>query len=150
MGKGKSSKGGGGGSKKGGAAEAAKKCTCDHPYQCSCGNRPERPSRWVCFLFVLCDYTHVALYIMCSCKNCCAWWCQSDDSWNISHAKLLYFILSTTPQNTIPNLFYYIEDTSGIQQHSNGEGRVTNKRVPRDKPHQFHKPIKLQQWVTPH
>ncbi|KAL7550933.1 hypothetical protein ACHAWF_014139 [Thalassiosira exigua] len=39
MGKSKSSKGG----KKGG--EAAKKCTCDHPYQCSCDNRPERPSK---------------------------------------------------------------------------------------------------------
>eukprot|EP00804_Cyclotella_cryptica_P010194 CCRYP_013832-RA/>CCRYP_013832-RA protein AED:0.01 eAED:0.01 QI:166/1/1/1/1/0.8/5/1790/1137 len=25
--------------------ETAKKCTCDHPFQCSCGNRPERPSK---------------------------------------------------------------------------------------------------------
>ncbi|KAL7522187.1 hypothetical protein ACHAWX_006877 [Stephanocyclus meneghinianus] len=25
--------------------EATKKCTCDHPFQCSCGNRPERPSK---------------------------------------------------------------------------------------------------------
>lgn len=34
------------GGKKGGAASAAApKCTCDHPYQCSCGNRPERPSK---------------------------------------------------------------------------------------------------------
>lgn len=23
----------------------AAKCTCDHPFQCSCGNRPERPSK---------------------------------------------------------------------------------------------------------
>jgi len=32
---------------KGGAAApvATKKCTCDHPYNCECGNRPERPSR---------------------------------------------------------------------------------------------------------
>ncbi|KAL9179142.1 hypothetical protein ACHAXT_000184 [Thalassiosira profunda] len=24
---------------------AAKKCACDHPYRCQCGNRPERPSK---------------------------------------------------------------------------------------------------------
>lgn len=24
---------------------SAPKCTCDHPYKCSCGNRPERPSK---------------------------------------------------------------------------------------------------------
>ena len=36
-----------GGGKKGGgaAASAAPRCTCDHPYQCNCGNRPERPSK---------------------------------------------------------------------------------------------------------
>lgn len=34
-------KGGG----KGGKAAAAPKCTCTHLYECSCGNRPERPSR---------------------------------------------------------------------------------------------------------
>jgi len=40
------SKGGGGKAKSGGKDGASKnKCTCDHPYQCSCGNRPERPSR---------------------------------------------------------------------------------------------------------
>ena len=45
--KNKSSKG----SKKGGdnnnkAAQQQKQgCKCDHPYQCDCGNRPERPSR---------------------------------------------------------------------------------------------------------
>jgi len=26
-------------------AEPAKKCTCDHPFKCDCGNRPERPSK---------------------------------------------------------------------------------------------------------
>ena len=26
-------------------AAAVAKCTCDHPFQCDCGNRPERPSR---------------------------------------------------------------------------------------------------------
>ncbi|KAL3921982.1 MAG: hypothetical protein SGILL_002453 [Bacillariaceae sp.] len=33
--------------KKGGssAKESAPKCTCDHPFSCSCGNRPERPSK---------------------------------------------------------------------------------------------------------
>ncbi|KAL7543887.1 hypothetical protein ACHAXR_013327 [Thalassiosira sp. AJA248-18] len=41
MGKNKSSKGGSSGSKK----EPIKKCNCDHPFQCDCGNRPERPSR---------------------------------------------------------------------------------------------------------
>lgn len=30
---------------KGAAAVAPPKCTCDHPFQCSCGNRPERPSK---------------------------------------------------------------------------------------------------------
>ena len=47
MGKNKSNKGGGG-NKKGGSEKVATKqqqCTCDHPYQCNCGNRPERPSR---------------------------------------------------------------------------------------------------------
>lgn len=43
MGKGKSSKGGG--TSKKGNAEPVKKCSCTHPYQCSCGNRPERPSK---------------------------------------------------------------------------------------------------------
>eukprot|EP00429_Kryptoperidinium_foliaceum_P030446 CAMPEP_0176141002 /NCGR_PEP_ID=MMETSP0120_2-20121206/71690_1 /TAXON_ID=160619 /ORGANISM="Kryptoperidinium foliaceum, Strain CCMP 1326" /LENGTH=72 /DNA_ID=CAMNT_0017477113 /DNA_START=31 /DNA_END=245 /DNA_ORIENTATION=- len=33
-----------GGAKGGKAAEQAK-CTCDHPYQCNCGNRPPRPSK---------------------------------------------------------------------------------------------------------
>lgn len=42
MGKSKSSKG----SKKGGdKAQQKQVCKCDHPYQCDCGNRPERPSR---------------------------------------------------------------------------------------------------------
>jgi len=41
MGKSKSSKG----SKKGGDKAQQKQCKCDHPYQCDCGNRPERPSR---------------------------------------------------------------------------------------------------------
>jgi hypothetical protein len=27
------------------AASSVLKCTCDHPYNCSCGNRPERPSK---------------------------------------------------------------------------------------------------------
>jgi hypothetical protein len=27
------------------AAAVAPKCTCDHPFECSCGNRPPRPSR---------------------------------------------------------------------------------------------------------
>ena len=40
MGKSKSKKGG---SKA--AAPPAKKCTCEHLYKCSCGNRPERPSK---------------------------------------------------------------------------------------------------------
>ena len=44
MGKKGGKSGGGGGGKKGGAASTPK-CTCDHPYQCSCGNRPERPSK---------------------------------------------------------------------------------------------------------
>ncbi len=26
-------------------AKAAPRCSCDHPFNCSCGNRPERPSR---------------------------------------------------------------------------------------------------------
>ena len=40
------SKGGGGKKGKGsGGAAAAPKCTCDHPFNCSCGNRPARPSR---------------------------------------------------------------------------------------------------------
>ena len=30
---------------KSGAAVAPPKCNCDDPYQCNCGNRPERPSR---------------------------------------------------------------------------------------------------------
>jgi hypothetical protein len=30
---------------KGAAIAAPPKCTCDDPYKCSCGNRPERPSR---------------------------------------------------------------------------------------------------------
>jgi len=34
-----------GGGKKGAQSAAAPKCTCDHPYQCNCGNRPERPSK---------------------------------------------------------------------------------------------------------
>eukprot|EP00522_Entomoneis_paludosa_P010319 CAMPEP_0172441418 /NCGR_PEP_ID=MMETSP1065-20121228/1967_1 /TAXON_ID=265537 /ORGANISM="Amphiprora paludosa, Strain CCMP125" /LENGTH=1439 /DNA_ID=CAMNT_0013190781 /DNA_START=22 /DNA_END=4341 /DNA_ORIENTATION=- len=38
---GKAKKGG----KGGGAAAAAPKCTCDHPFKCTCGNRPERPSK---------------------------------------------------------------------------------------------------------
>ena len=45
MGKSKSSKGS---SKKGGDNNnkaQQKQCKCDHPYQCDCGNRPERPSR---------------------------------------------------------------------------------------------------------
>lgn len=45
MGKKGGKAGGGGGGKKGGAASSAPKCTCDHPYQCQCGNRPERPSK---------------------------------------------------------------------------------------------------------
>ena len=32
-------------SKKGGGNAQANKCVCDHPFQCSCGNRPERPSK---------------------------------------------------------------------------------------------------------
>ena len=28
-----------------GSTPSAPKCTCDHPYKCSCGNRPERPSK---------------------------------------------------------------------------------------------------------
>ena len=28
-----------------GGAKNQKKCTCDHPYKCDCGNRPERPSK---------------------------------------------------------------------------------------------------------
>lgn len=31
--------------KKNNGAAASAKCTCEHPYQCSCGNRPERPSK---------------------------------------------------------------------------------------------------------
>lgn len=31
--------------KKDKASSAAPKCTCDHPFDCSCGNRPPRPSR---------------------------------------------------------------------------------------------------------
>ena len=27
------------------AASKAPKCTCEHPYKCNCGNRPERPSK---------------------------------------------------------------------------------------------------------
>jgi hypothetical protein len=27
------------------ATAAAPKCTCDHPFHCDCGNRPERPSK---------------------------------------------------------------------------------------------------------
>mmetsp|Transcript_15236 Transcript_15236/g.33072 ORF Transcript_15236/g.33072 Transcript_15236/m.33072 type:complete len:1605 (-) Transcript_15236:173-4987(-) len=41
MGKNKSNKGSSSSSKGG----APPKCTCDHPFQCDCGNRPERPSR---------------------------------------------------------------------------------------------------------
>ena len=44
MGKSKSSKS----SKKGDTTNKKaqqKQCKCDHPYQCDCGNRPERPSR---------------------------------------------------------------------------------------------------------
>ena len=33
------------GSKDSAAAAAGPACTCDHPYQCDCGNRPPRPSR---------------------------------------------------------------------------------------------------------
>ncbi len=29
----------------GAADKKAPKCTCDHPFQCKCGNRPERPSK---------------------------------------------------------------------------------------------------------
>ena len=29
------------------AAAAIKKCTCEHPFTCECGNRPERPTRGV-------------------------------------------------------------------------------------------------------
>jgi ATP-dependent RNA helicase DHX57 len=32
-------------SSKGGKNDATPKCTCEHPFQCDCGNRPERPSR---------------------------------------------------------------------------------------------------------
>lgn len=32
-------------SKKGAAFSAPPKCNCDHPFNCDCGNRPERPSR---------------------------------------------------------------------------------------------------------
>lgn len=32
-------------SKKGAASSAPPKCNCDHPFNCDCGNRPERPSR---------------------------------------------------------------------------------------------------------
>ena len=28
-----------------GSTPSAPKCICDHPYKCSCGNRPERPSK---------------------------------------------------------------------------------------------------------
>ena len=38
----------GGGKGKGGSSSSktqAPKCTCDHPYNCSCGNRPPRPSK---------------------------------------------------------------------------------------------------------
>eukprot|EP00579_Thalassiosira_antarctica_P027774 CAMPEP_0202007050 /NCGR_PEP_ID=MMETSP0905-20130828/11633_1 /ASSEMBLY_ACC=CAM_ASM_000554 /TAXON_ID=420261 /ORGANISM="Thalassiosira antarctica, Strain CCMP982" /LENGTH=1614 /DNA_ID=CAMNT_0048564925 /DNA_START=88 /DNA_END=4932 /DNA_ORIENTATION=+ len=48
MGKSKSNKGGsssGSGSKAQKGGEPSKKCICDHPFQCDCGNRPERPSR---------------------------------------------------------------------------------------------------------
>jgi hypothetical protein len=31
--------------KGGNAAAAIKKCTCEHPFTCECGNRPERPTR---------------------------------------------------------------------------------------------------------
>ncbi len=41
----KSSKGGS--SKKGGKATTAIACQCADPYQCICGNRSERPSRYV-------------------------------------------------------------------------------------------------------
>ncbi len=34
-----------GGSKQKQGSSNSKKCTCDDPYRCSCGNRPERPSR---------------------------------------------------------------------------------------------------------
>jgi hypothetical protein len=33
------------GKQKGAATAAPPKCSCDDPYKCSCGNRPERPSR---------------------------------------------------------------------------------------------------------
>lgn len=33
------------GSGKGGKQGKEEKCICEHPFQCSCGNRPERPSR---------------------------------------------------------------------------------------------------------
>ncbi|GMH85017.1 hypothetical protein TrVE_jg5124 [Triparma verrucosa] len=33
------------GDKKGGKASATPVCNCEHPFQCDCGNRPERPSR---------------------------------------------------------------------------------------------------------
>jgi len=33
------------GTSKAAAAAAAPKCTCDHPFKCTCGNRPERPSK---------------------------------------------------------------------------------------------------------
>ena len=47
---GKNKKGSSGGVKGGGTAAAAaaankNNCTCDDPYKCGCGNRPERPSR---------------------------------------------------------------------------------------------------------
>jgi ATP-dependent RNA helicase DHX57 len=45
---GKKGGGAGGGKKGGGSSSQAKstpKCVCDHPFQCSCGNRPERPSK---------------------------------------------------------------------------------------------------------
>lgn len=52
MGKSKGGKGGkdpgagGGGGKKGkGKAAVAPKCTCEHPFNCDCGNRPPRPTR---------------------------------------------------------------------------------------------------------
>ena len=39
-------KGAGKSSSKGGKGpKAAPRCECDHPFQCNCGNRPERPSR---------------------------------------------------------------------------------------------------------
>ena len=44
-GKAKDAVGGGGKKGKKGGVAAAPRCTCEHPYKCTCGNRPERPSK---------------------------------------------------------------------------------------------------------